>query len=201
MRTLSKPDVALVGVPVLILVVLVVIVQFLVRGSAPQGAPEVKRADQEAVLPDEAVKPPPPAALREHVARQNLGTSSRVMQPQAEQRTDMAPDAVRQALREQPDDQLRTKVLYETLRSGAELPADFLTELALYDRSPEVRFLALQALTPRSEVEASHRQVEAVARLALNDPSPHVRTKAQEILLGLEAARQSPPAGQGANAQ
>jgi hypothetical protein len=199
MRTLSKPDVALVGVPVLILVVLVVIVQFLVRGSAPQGAPEVKRADQEAVLPDEAVKPPPPAALRERVARQpvefpNLGTSSRVMQPRAEQRTDMVPDAVRQALREQPDDQLRTKVLYETLRSGTELPADFLTELALYDRSSEVRFLALQALTPRSEVEA-------VARLALNDPSPHVRTKAQEILLGLEPARQSPPAGQGANAQ
>ena len=69
-----------------------------------------------------------------------------------------------------------------------------LRELALQDGSPEVRFLALQALGVSPEVGS-------VARLALNDADSHVRTKAQEILLQLEDGTQAQPPDQSTQGQ
>jgi hypothetical protein len=77
------------------------------------------------------------------------------------------------------DDQVRTRAFYEAVSSGVELPTDYLRGMALHDRSPEIRFLALQALSDNAEAGA-------IAEMALNDSSEHVRNKANEILLQLE---------------
>ncbi len=86
---------------------------------------------------------------------------------------------------------VRTQALYHAISAGLELPESVLIDLALADNSPSVRFLALDAL-------ATGPEAHWVAQRALNDPSPHVQQRAQEILKGLEAASQprkaAPPA-------
>ncbi len=93
-------------------------------------------------------------------------------------------DAVLRAL-EDGDDRVRTRALYGALWSDVPLPADTLRGLLREDPSPDVRFLALEAL-------AKQPHVEAIAQLTLSDPSPQVQQKAQEILRRLHAA----PSGQ-----
>lgn len=97
-----------------------------------------------------------------------------------ERKGDRARDAVLQALQD-PDDQVRTRALYEALGADVQLPLDALIDLALRDPSPDVRFLALEAL-------ANGPEARTIAEAALSDPSPHLRSKASEILRGLEAA-------------
>lgn len=102
-----------------------------------------------------------------------------------ERKGDQALDAVLQALIDR-DDQVRTRALYGALSSGVDVPADFLSDLALHDKSSDVRFLALQGL-------AENPNARTVAELALGDPNEHVRLKAEEILLQLDSATQSEP--------
>jgi len=93
-----------------------------------------------------------------------------------ERKGDQALDAVLQALKDK-EDEVRTRALYAAVDSGMELPADSLIYLALHDQSPNVRFLALEALE-------GHPKGKEIAERALADPDPHVRNKAQEILRG-----------------
>jgi hypothetical protein len=81
----------------------------------------------------------------------------------------------------EPDDRARVQQVYEAVSGARQLPPDELTVLALQDPSHEIRFLALQALGGESDART-------VATAALNDPHPHVRSKAQEILDALDAA-------------
>ena len=95
---------------------------------------------------------------------------------------DKAQDLVLDALRDQ-DDKVRSEALYRTFGSGVKLSADTLTDLAVNDTSPDVRFLALDAL-------AKDPDVRALAERALNDPSPQVQNKAREIIEALDSAAQ-----------
>src|SRR5436309_2890704 len=87
---------------------------------------------------------------------------------------DRARDVLLQALMDK-DDGVRTRTLYAALRSSVKLPADVLIKLALGDSAPNVRFLALEAL-------AGDPNLGPIVEQALNDPNPHVRNKAEEIL-------------------
>ncbi len=101
-----------------------------------------------------------------------------------ERKRGQALDAVLQALHD-TDDKVRTRALYGALSRGVKPPADTLIDLALSDTSPAVRFLALDALS-------SNPNVRAIAERALDDPSPPVQNKAQEILRRLDAATRPP---------
>ncbi len=87
--------------------------------------------------------------------------------------------------------QVRTQALYQAISAGLELPENVLIDLALSDSSSSVRFMALEAL-------ATGPEAHWIAQRALNDPSPDVQQRAQEILKALEAASQprkaAPPA-------
>lgn len=81
---------------------------------------------------------------------------------------------------EDMDEHVRVHTLYAALSAGVELPAETLAR-ALADVSADVRFLALTALADRSDART-------IAKRALEDSSPHVQAKAQEILTRLDAA-------------
>lgn len=116
---------------------------------------------------------------------------SQAVEALVERKGDRALDVVLQALRD-ADEQVRSWALYSALSAGVELPTDSLIDLALHDPSHNVRFLALEAL-------ATDPNVRTVGEQALNDPSPHVRRKAQEILETLKggsASTESPEPSQ-----
>ncbi len=88
--------------------------------------------------------------------------------------------------------QVRATALYAALKSGVNLPQEDLAGWALHDDSPDVRFLALQALSDSPDVRS-------IAEDAANDPNEAVRTKAREILARLSPSTgQSEPAPSGA---
>ena len=197
---------------VLILVSLGVIAQSLRRGSPPASSREmtktleIERADQSvsgsvnqrASLPVTGGKAAVPSAqymlqTSKPLQAPQQEALSRIIETVVQRRRELDQTAVFQALREK-DDKERIKAFYDAVSSGVELPADSLRDLALQDGSPEVRFLALQALGVSPEVGS-------VARLALNDADSHVRTKAQEILLQLEDGTQAQPPDQSTQGQ
>ena len=102
-------------------------------------------------------------------------------------------DAVLKALDDEAD-QVRTEALYGASKAGVDLPAGLLSELARNDPSVDVRFLALEAL-------ADDPAVEMVALDALDDPSPHVRNQARQILGRLDAASRPPAPSRPAQGQ
>jgi HEAT repeat protein len=91
-----------------------------------------------------------------------------------ERQGDAAYAALLNAL-EDESDEVRTRALYGAQTAGVELPTDFLSDMALNDPSEEVRFLALEAL-------ADDPELPVIAEQALEDPSPHIRSHAQQIL-------------------
>ncbi len=97
-------------------------------------------------------------------------------------------DAVQEALRD-ADEIVRTGALHRALHSGVQIPQELLIDLALNDRSMNVRLLALRALS-------GDPKLRWVAERALHDPSPSVSEMAQEILSELDAANApaAPPA-------
>jgi len=101
-----------------------------------------------------------------------------------ERKRGQALDAVMQGLGDW-DEQVRTQALYGAVNAGVTIPPETLAQVALGDPSPNVRFLALEAL-------GGDPNAGAIAQQALNDPSPHVQLKAQEILRQLEAAARPP---------
>jgi len=149
------------------------------RGFAPVP-PEAWASTRE--LRNEAETNPDPAAR------------ARAIEALVERRGDQAADVVMGALQD-GDDDVRTRTLYGALGAGVAIPPDLLAHLALADSSPNVRFLALQALATDPKAKASV-DVAGVATQALNDPSPHVQIKAREILARREQAAQRPAASQ-----
>jgi HEAT repeat protein len=112
------------------------------------------------------------------------GVRARAVEALVERKGDQARDAVLDAVKD-PDDDVRTRALYQALGAGVKLPDDVLTDLARSDPSPSVRFLALEALA------ADGPGTRAIVEAALDDPSPHIQRKAQELLRRLDAAPRS----------
>lgn len=108
-----------------------------------------------------------------NLAHPDPDVRSRAVEALVERKGDRAMDVVLQALKDK-ENRVRVQALYAAVISGVELPADSLIGLALRDRSPDIRFLALRALEGRP-------QAREVAKAAQADPSPHVRNKAREI--------------------
>jgi len=105
---------------------------------------------------------------------------------------DGAREEILTALRD-ADERVRTMALYEALDNAVEIPESTLVNLALYDTSPKVRFLALRALSGREDMKWT-------AERALRDPNPHVRAAAQQILGRWQPAeRAQQPSQQPAN--
>ena len=99
-----------------------------------------------------------------------------------------AVDILHKALTD-PDDQVRTRALYSATNSGVPISPGELEDLAQKDSSPDIRFLALEAL----EQTPDARQA---AQSALADPSPAVQQKAREILGRLDPPPTSPGSSQ-----
>ncbi len=92
-------------------------------------------------------------------------------------------DQVLTALRDDADS-VRAAALFGASNADVEIPPDILSELAIYDPSVDVRFLAFEALSLAHEPN-----LEAIAEAALSDRSPHLRSKAREVLGRVEVAR------------
>lgn len=102
-------------------------------------------------------------------------TRARAFEALIERKRGQAVALVLQAL-EDTNRRVGVRVLYKGLQAHVKLPAETLARLAVDDSSPQIRFLALEALGRHPAV------VEPIATRALNDPVPYVRKKAQEIL-------------------
>lgn len=96
-------------------------------------------------------------------------------------------DTVTDALADQAD-QVRTQALYGALNVGVPIPAETLSLLVLTDPSPDVRFLALEALA----ADPADPAVAAIVEQAQHDVNPAVQTKAREILKRVGTASRSP---------
>jgi HEAT repeat protein len=131
--------------------------------------------------------PPEQWASTKDVQRQlndpDAGVRARAVEAIVERKRDKAQDEVNQALTDK-DPQVRTRALYAALSSGVDVPEQTLTDLLFTDQSPEVRFLALDAL-------AGSPKGVAMAELFLNDPDPHVQSRAREIFGSSSDASQS----------
>jgi hypothetical protein len=96
-------------------------------------------------------------------------------------------ELVIQALRgsRERDDEVRQRIFSTALSHGLEIPPDVLSDIVRADPSEHLRWMALDALS-NSGGAAQH-----TAQAALNDMSPVVRQKAEEILsvLGAESLR------------
>lgn len=132
------------------------------------------------------LQPVPPEAwastaeLDGRVADPDPAVRARAIEALVERRGNQASDAVSEALRDH-DDQVRVRALYQAIHAGVQLPRDELAAFAAGDPSPDVRFLALEAL-------AADPEARMFAEAALNDSSPHVRGKARELLRALDIA-------------
>ncbi len=85
-----------------------------------------------------------------------------------------------------PSEKVRDQALASALMMGVAIPEDTLSNLALNDPSPNVRFQALQALP----LDPTLRWV---AERALNDSSQQVAQLARNIMRDLDAANAPPP--------
>jgi HEAT repeat protein len=117
----------------------------------------------------------------------------RTIETLVERKHQAALDAVLNSLTDS-DDQVRTRALYGAAKAGVQVPEGVLNNLVVSDASPDVRFLALQAL-------ADSPKARSAAEGALSDPSEPVRHAAQEILARLDSADQSQAPSQTPQAQ
>ncbi len=105
---------------------------------------------------------------------------------------DRARPAVLKALKDS-DPQVRSSALNAALNASVQISDDRLRDLVANDSSPDVRVLALGGL-------ANGPDAREIATQARNDPDPHVRALAGEILGRLKASeapsspnQQNPP--------
>jgi HEAT repeat protein len=105
-----------------------------------------------------------------------------------------AKEAVVAALHDS-DSQVRSRALYAAFKTGVDLPPTVLGGM-MNDTSPDVRFLALEALSKSGDARS-------VAESALKDPNESVRNAAREIIATLDeealksqSARQAVPTDQ-----
>jgi hypothetical protein len=117
----------------------------------------------------------------------------RAYQGLVQRKRELALDIVLKALKD-GDEWVRANTLYYAVRSGVELPAEKLEELALNDASPNVRFLGLEALSNKNSPN-----LRSIAEQAANDPDANIQVMAQQIVGRLEAADR--PAGPKQRAQ
>jgi HEAT repeat protein len=82
---------------------------------------------------------------------------------------------------EDGDNQVRERALHAALYAGIQLPLPRLAELAQYDPSPLVRFLALGAMVEET-ITADNASVVRIVEQALDDPSPEIREQAWQII-------------------
>src|SRR6266851_6904613 len=97
----------------------------------------------------------------------------RAIETLAERKRQAALEAVLKSLQDN-NDQVRVRALYGALKADVEIPEAVLSNMALNDASPDVRFVALQAL-------AKTPNARPIAERALNDSSEAVRALAHEI--------------------
>jgi HEAT repeat protein len=84
------------------------------------------------------------------------------------------------------DDQVRIRALQLAFGEGLDVPAERLFDLALNDRSPNVRLQALQTAPDRPELAV-------VAESAQHDPDPNVQNEARAILARLGGGNTTSP--------
>ena len=85
------------------------------------------------------------------------------------------------------DESIRANALFAARQSGIEIPSTVLVSLFTLDPSPDVRFLALDALAGDPD------NARSAAERGLNDPDPRVQSAAEDILKRLDAADPAPP--------
>ncbi len=119
----------------------------------------------------------------------------RAIETLAERKGEGALEAVLQSLGDD-NQQVRARALYGAMKAGMEVSEGVLINLAVNDGSPDVRVLALQALSKSPDVRT-------IAERALNDSSEPVRVQAHEILAQLdeETNESRPPTQSSADKQ
>jgi HEAT repeat protein len=124
--------------------------------------------------------------LSANLSNKDPGLRGQAVETLIERKGNDARDVVLNAMHDS-NTQVRSRALYAALRSGVDMPETMLNDLAVTDSSPDIRFLALQALSDRSDARS-------VAERALKDPDEAVRSEAQQILGRLKEAQaaQSP---------
>ncbi len=126
--------------------------------------------------------------LKDKLSDPDYKVRAQAIEGLVEREGNRARDDVLKAMKDS-DDSVRTRALYSAQTFGIEISPDSLKNMAVNDRSPEVRFLALDGL-------GNGPDARAIAERALNDPDIHVRNRAKEILHLLEGAKriaQRPP--------
>ena len=115
--------------------------------------------------------------LREKLGDRDPDARVAAVKSLIERRGQGAEEEVLQALRDS-DAKVRSRALFYAQDRGLHLPSSVLENLEASDSSPEVRFLALQALD-------GDPNLEDIAQHALSDPDPHVQEGARELLNNL----------------
>jgi len=139
----------------------------------------------------QGLKPEPPEAwastleAERMLANGNPEVRARAIETLIERKQEQSLHLVLKALRDESE-LVRTRTLDEALSTDLEIPEQFLIELALNDRSIDVRFLALEALS-----EDPGPGLRWVAERSVQDPSEHIRKTARAILRQLDAAGRS----------
>jgi hypothetical protein len=133
------------------------------------------------------------APKQHEVAGDDFEERIRSIEAAVSRRESGAVSAVLMAL-EDDDWRLRSRALDAAVNSFIAIPEDVLIDRAQFDPSPEVRFLALSGLAARLDPPLPDLVVDpasagAISRLALNDPSEHVRWQAQQILDALDGTQ------------
>ena len=140
------------------------------------------------------LKPVPPEAwastqeFERMLADKDPEARARALDALIQRKGQQAVRLVLKALRDDSD-LVRTRALDRALNSDLDIPQETLAGLALNDRSVNVRFLALDALSddPNSRW---------VAERALQDPDEYIRSMARDILRQLDAAGEPSSSGQ-----
>lgn len=141
------------------------------------------------------LQPGPPEAwasvkeIEAKLANADALVRSRAYEALLERKGELALNAINRLVKEEKDDDVRTRVLSAALNSGLQLPVDLRISLASADPAEEVRLIALDTLRGDSNLAA-------IATGALTDPSPNVRIRAQEIINELNAASLPPTASE-----
>ncbi|MGH9785248.1 MAG: HEAT repeat domain-containing protein [Terriglobia bacterium] len=119
--------------------------------------------------------------LKEKFSSEDPAQRAKAIEQLIERLVDEAHDDVVKALRD-PDDRVRTTALYKAQEVGVDLPTSVLADLALSDRSSNVRFLALEGIS-------GNRDLQWIVERALSDPNQFIQARAREILTAWERAR------------
>lgn len=120
--------------------------------------------------------------LRSMVRERDPDVKARAFEALVEREGSKAQDVVGKWVNS-TDELERNLALFYGMENNVPLPAETLRALAVEDNSPEIRYMALEALAATDP-----RIAQAVFQQALKDPDARVRAKAQEIVDGLNGS-------------